>query len=75
MQVLKLAAGKCVSGLLRKYGKGMAVGTIGLFVGKRLVRGVPIVGLIASPFLMLLLGEFGGMGVGGGCIGVNIWGG
>jgi hypothetical protein len=52
--VLKLAAGKCLSGFAKKYGMGMAVGTVGLFIGKRVIRGVPIVGLLASPFLMLL---------------------
>jgi hypothetical protein len=52
--VLKLAAGKCVSSFVAKYGTGIAVGTVGLFVGKRLLRAVPVVGLVASPFLMLL---------------------
>lgn len=54
LAVLKVAAGKCVKSFVRKYGTGMLVGTAGLFIAKRTLRAVPIVGLLASPVLALL---------------------
>ncbi|GBF97718.1 hypothetical protein Rsub_10882 [Raphidocelis subcapitata] len=54
LAVLKLAAGKCVGSFARKYGSGMVAGVVGLFVAKRIVRAVPIVGTITRPFLALL---------------------
>jgi hypothetical protein len=54
LSVLKLAAGKCARSFLAKYGTGIALGTVGVFAAKRALRAVPLVGLVASPFLLLL---------------------
>lgn len=52
--VLRLAAQKGGRSLLRKYGVGMAAGVAGVFLAKRAVRAVPVVGLVAAPLLMLV---------------------
>ncbi|KIY98251.1 hypothetical protein MNEG_9711 [Monoraphidium neglectum] len=54
LAILKVAAGKCIRSFVRKYGRGILVGTAGLFIAKRALRAVPLVGLLASPVLMLV---------------------
>jgi hypothetical protein len=48
-----------------RYGRGILVGTAGLFIAKRALRAVPLVGLLASPVLMLVPTLLVGPAIGG----------
>lgn len=51
-RMLELAASRFVTGFARKYAYGMLAGIAAVFVAKRVVYSTPIVGTLASPFLM-----------------------
>lgn len=52
--VVTYAAMKACTGFGRKYGMGMAMGLLGTFLVKNIVRRVPVVGLVSRPFLALV---------------------
>lgn len=53
-QVVKLAALKSAQGFVVKYKWSMLLGTAGVFLCKRVIRRIPLAGLLASPFLALV---------------------
>jgi len=54
LQVVKLAALKSAQGFLNKYGWSMVAGIFAVHLAKRAVRSIPIVGLLATPFMALV---------------------
>ncbi len=59
-KVVIFAAKKSAQGFFSSYGYGMLAGIVGVIAVKGTLRSVPVVGLIASPFLGELFSSFSG---------------